>query len=405
MEPDVALGLLVEVHAEIARLHALEAELLVAVASPEPRVAEFLVLDPRPDRHEERLVRIADAVREEVAAALRWSPATAQARIDAARLLHGPLPQTRAALAAGEISPAHVQVLVAAAQRLSTRLDPTDAGRERFRAQCTALETRLLPTARRATVARTRQAGLRTVDRIDAAGQAARRAAARCTRDVYVGQEIDGIAPLIAHLDALTARAVLAAVRSAAADDGPDSRTAGERRADALTALVLGTATDDGHPVRVTADVQVAIPLDQLLSLRDPEAAVGAEVAGLSLLLADPAIACTLRPVITDPDGHVLDAGRRRYALPAALRRLIIARDRTCRFPGCGRSAQLAEIDHARAWTDGGASDAANLGALCTRHHQLKTLAGWQITHSWIDGTCTWRSPAGYRYDHDPPPF
>jgi hypothetical protein len=110
--------------------------------------------------------------------------------------------------------------------------------------------------------------------------------------------------------------------------------------------------------------------------------------------------------VITDPHtGHVLDVGRSRYEIPKALRRLIVARDRTCRFPGCNRSAARGQIDHARPWDDGGHTDAANLGALCVRHHQLKTHAGWDITESRADGSCTWTSPQGRRYDHDPPPF
>lgn len=113
---------------------------------------------------------------------------------------------------------------------------------------------------------------------------------------------------------------------------------------------------------------------------------------------------CTLRPVVTDRDEHVLDVGRRSYTLPATLRRLIVTRDGTCRFPGCGRPANRSQIDHAEAWDDGGASDVANLGALCTRHHQLKTLGGWDIIESRRDGSCTWRSPCGRTYDHDPPP-
>jgi hypothetical protein len=190
-------------------------------------------------------------------------------------------------------------------------------------------------------------------------------------RDVWIGTACDGIAPLIAHLDTITARAVLAAVQATAdispdVDQTTDTRTAGERRADAPATLVLGS----GSPVRVTAEVQVTIPVDQLTGR-----GTGLDLHGLSCLLADPAIACTLRPVLTatSPDGtsgHVLDVGRRSCALPAALRRLVVARDRTCRFPGCGRSASRAQIDHAQP-----------------------------------DGSCTWTSPLGRTCDHDPPPY
>ena len=123
-------------------------------------------------------------------------------------------------------------------------------------------------------------------------------------------------------------------------------------------------------------------------------------------LLADPEVEVTLRRLITDPTtGHLLDYGRATYRIPQALRDFVIARDRTCRFPGCPRRADLCQVDHALAWDDGGTTSPQNLGALCVRHHQLKTLAGWTITDSRPHGSCTWISPDGRRYDHHPPPY
>ncbi|MEI6362054.1 MAG: HNH endonuclease signature motif containing protein, partial [Actinomycetes bacterium] len=118
-------------------------------------------------------------------------------------------------------------------------------------------------------------------------------------------------------------------------------------------------------------------------------------------LIADPRVAVTLRRLVTDPvTGHLLDAGRRAYQAPAALRAFIAARDGTCRFPGCARRADTCQVDHAVAWDDGGRTDLANLGALCTRHHQLKTHAGWDVLASRPDGSCSWRSPGGRPYEH-----
>ncbi|MCX6433281.1 MAG: HNH endonuclease signature motif containing protein, partial [Actinobacteria bacterium] len=93
------------------------------------------------------------------------------------------------------------------------------------------------------------------------------------------------------------------------------------------------------------------------------------------------------------------------YRVPDALRAFIEARDRTCRFPGCHRRAGLAQIDHAIPWDRGGATSRENLGALCTRHHQLKTHAGWAITASTFDGSCRWRSPSGFGYERLAAPF
>ncbi|MHB8796099.1 MAG: HNH endonuclease signature motif containing protein, partial [Candidatus Nanopelagicales bacterium] len=88
---------------------------------------------------------------------------------------------------------------------------------------------------------------------------------------------------------------------------------------------------------------------------------------------------------------------------PDPLRAFITARDGTCRFPGCRRRADRCQVDHATPWDHDGTTSRDNLGALCTRHHQLKTHAGWQITHTAADGTCTWTSPMGRTYHHHPP--
>jgi hypothetical protein len=111
------------------------------------------------------------------------------------------------------------------------------------------------------------------------------------------------------------------------------------------------------------------------------------------------------RPVAVNESGHVLDIGRRRYQITGALRRMIIIRDGACRFPGCNAAATRCQIDHVIPWDEGGASDVGNLGALCTRHHQLKTHGGWELTNSLPDGSCTWRSPQGFNYHHYPEPI
>jgi hypothetical protein len=130
--PDAAITGLLVVERVRSRLLALEAELMVVAASPQPLVASFTVLEPDDDR--ERTIRIADAVREEVGAALRLSGSVAQDRIDAARLLCGPLAATGAALRAGAITPAHAGVVVEAARRLPGRwADPDDPAQEQDR--------------------------------------------------------------------------------------------------------------------------------------------------------------------------------------------------------------------------------------------------------------------------------
>lgn len=414
MDRDAALARVREIEAEHARLHAEQAALLVRIAGSSPIVEELLVHDPRPGRDEERTIRIADAAREEIAAYLRWSPATAHARIDEARLLAGPLSGTAEALRRGEISPRHVAEITECARRLPGRHARTPHEARVFAAGCAALEARVLPVARRGTVAMTRTAARRAVLAIDAAGEARRRREARCTRDVWVTDELDGLSTLVARLGTEQAHAVLAAVRQQAETSRQHvSATAGEARAAALVDLALrrsraGDADAKSGGVQVRLDV--VVPLDALLG-DDGDGHIDLRGAGplpagtLADLLDDPTTVVTLRRLVADPaTGHLLDVGRRSYAIPDRLRELIVMRDRTCRFFGCGRRADSCQIDHAVAWDDGGRTDRDNLGALCTRHHQLKTHGGWAIIASGADGSCTWRSPSGRRYDHHPPP-
>jgi hypothetical protein len=199
---------------------------------------------------------------------------------------------------------------------------------------------------------------------------------------------------------------------AAAATPESGSWTIGEHRAYALTAAVLGRNGAVAAPASV--QLEVVIDLPTLASLADADATGMATVRGVGPvsaeavrdLLAEPDVAVTMRRLVTDPlTGHLLDYGRRTYVVPQALRDFIVARDKVCRFPGCRRRANRCQIDHAIAWDDGGHTSPLNLGALCTRHHQLKTHGGWEIIVSGADGSCAWRSPQGRRYDLDPPPF
>ena len=101
---------------------------------------------------------------------------------------------------------------------------------------------------------------------------------------------------------------------------------------------------------------------------------------------------------ITDPtSGELLDIGRKSYRPSQHLVDFLIARDRTCRFPGCRYPAHRSDIDHVTPWDDGGKTTPENLGSLCRRHHRLKTHGGWKVTSA-SDGSCEWISPNGKHY-------
>ncbi len=100
-------------------------------------------------------------------------------------------------------------------------------------------------------------------------------------------------------------------------------------------------------------------------------------------------------------DGQVLDVGRRTRTIPPALRRALQARDRGCRFPGCGvRHAQGHHIHH---WANGGPTRLDNLALLCRRHHWAVHEEGYGVTRD-ADGTLCFHTPTGRPIPDVPPP-
>ncbi len=85
------------------------------------------------------------------------------------------------------------------------------------------------------------------------------------------------------------------------------------------------------------------------------------------------------------------------YRPSAALQRFLRCRDMTCRFPGCNRPAEFADIDHTIAYPYG-PTHPSNLKCLCRKHHLLNTFwTGWR-DQQWPDGTIVWTSPSGQKY-------
>lgn len=177
--------------------------------------------------------------------------------------------------------------------------------------------------------------------------------------------------------------------------------SADNKRADALTAILskaLASNVDVVRPHRRPVTVNVTIDLPTLLGLAENPGQLsgyGAIPASVARELASDA---TWKRFITDPQtGNLLDYGREKYEPPQALVDFLLARDRTCRFPGCRQPASRSDIDHAQSWETGGETKPENLGLLCRRHHRLKTHGRWSLVSN-VDGSCEWTSPVGKKY-------
>jgi len=78
---------------------------------------------------------------------------------------------------------------------------------------------------------------------------------------------------------------------------------------------------------------------------------------------------CGVIDVVEDERGVPLSIGRKRRTIPGSMKRALLRRDGTCRFPGCNARVFL-EGHHIEHWADGGKTEMANIALLCSWHHR-----------------------------------
>jgi hypothetical protein len=355
-----------------------------------------------------------EAEREDISTALRLAPATAQSRIDIARTLVNNLPNTCSALATGEISSAHATVI---ARETAAAIRDGAPESVIFEIEQSALSFSEFHTPGQvANHLRNKIAKLAPEEFEESTSRAT------ALRRVSCYNETDGMSTVVAILPAADAQIVMNSIeafilrqeqrvhsQSGKAIQGLNDKnllqgsalTKDQKRADALSAICsnfLSEISETVTPQRRPLTVNVTIDLPTLLGLAENPgqlAGYGPIPAAVARELASDS---QWKRFITEPQtGNLLDFGRESYEPPQHLKDFLIARDRTCRFPGCRRSALLSDLDHAESWESGGGTSPENIGALCRRHHRLKTHDGWKI-ESFSDGSCTWISPLGKRF-------
>nr|WP_307873544.1 MULTISPECIES: DUF222 domain-containing protein [unclassified Frankia] len=328
-------------------------------------------------------------VADELAAELGQSPRTMSSRLATAWEIASQLPSALADLTAGMLD--HTRL--AALHQLTLCLT---AG------QRATVEAAMLAGSRLASPPQWRRKIHRLVARLDPDGAAKRRRRAHTERSIGVQSLDDGMACLTAILAAEDAQAIYDRINHIARTDAHtdnrmdgDTRPIDARRADVLTALLLGNRRE-----HVSVELQVIAPVGTLAGLDNNPA----ELVGFGPIPGEVGRALAAdarwRRVLTDPvTGTVLDLGRRRVPTPE-LARLIRHQQTRCLFPGCGMPATQTDLDHTIPHARGGPTALDNLGLLCRHHHQAKHRGGWHL-HQPRQGVFTWTSPTGRTYTTD----
>ena len=191
---------------------------------------------------------------------------------------------------------------------------------------------------------------------------------------------------------------------------GEDRRTAAQRRMDGLTAACQAALDSGAAGSRHGAMPHLSILLEEHSAPGDPEqpgAQDDAQSPARSPARTEHGAMLTARQVLTLAcraeisvirwkDGLPLNVGRRYRTETPALRRALTARDRGCRWPGCGLPASWCTAHHIRPWKHGGATRLPNLVLLCfVHHHYFIHLLDWTLTGT-ADALLRFTHPGGW---------
>jgi hypothetical protein len=407
LPPASRIDYLTALERQTSWLQALMQRAIIAVAGREASQSD----DP--------IYGVDEAEREDISTALRLSPSTAQSKIDIARALTNYLPNTCSALATGEISTAHATAI---AREAASALNKGLPENVIFQLEDKAIAYSEFHTPNQVGALVRNVIAKATPQEFEEIV-----ADAREGRTVTRYNDFDGMSTVVAILPAEGAQIVMNAIdafilrakdrcgrcgenygiatelcsHQLAVDEIDEGRTRDMQRADALVEIAsafLASTLDDVTPHRRPLTVNVTVDLPTLMGLAENPGELAGYGAIPASIAREIAADARWRRFITEPiTGNLLDFGRESYQPPQALKDFLIARDRTCRFPGCRRSAALSDLDHADSWESGGSTSLENLGALCRRHHRLKTHAGWSV-ESFSDGSCMWTSPHGKQF-------
>ena len=160
----------------------------------------------------------------------------------------------------------------------------------------------------------------------------------------------------------------------------PDRRSAGTRRAQALSIIIRQFLDSGTAPTQGGQKPHLLVIIDEQ-SLRDR---TGSATLGYGQQLPIDHVrmlACDSRIIPAVMRGHteLLELGRSTRAFNTATSQALLLRDRGCVFPGCDIPGQWTERHHIHHWADGGHSDYTNGALLCRRHHTLIHQGHWHI--------------------------
>ncbi|HEY3438371.1 MAG TPA: DUF222 domain-containing protein, partial [Actinotalea sp.] len=288
------------------------------------------------------------------------------------------LPRMRAAAITGAVTPEHVDVVArvsVAASPAVQRALTSESG-----------QSELLAMARRQDAGTFARSAMRWAARHDLVAAEHSHQSRRASRFLHVVDTPAGtrLTGLLDEMAGHRLRLALEAVTARPAAD--DDRSAEQRRADALDVLaekVLALPeTSSGAAVRPHVSLHMSDATWAALRAHHVSGGTPATAGDAGrTLVADPVTLddgtpvplsevaralcdCELTRVVVGADGVPLDVGRSQRTYTGAQRRAVLARDRSCGWPGCAAQARWCDVHHIRWWDRDRGSTSVENGVL-----------------------------------------
>jgi hypothetical protein len=199
----------------------------------------------------------------------------------------------------------------------------------------------------------------------------------RDRRYLNVSPTLDNLVRIDGQFDPEAGQTLLTALRSITDPqqlDPTDTRTPGQRRADALTQMCADHLATGKNPISggLRPQVTVTASYETLLGLLD---GTGCETEDCGLLSPETVrkMLCdaSVIPVVLNGESLPLDVGRSTRTIPPQIRIALNLRDKGCVIPGCQSRPRYCDAHHIIHWLFGGDTELENLCLLCARHHTM----------------------------------
>jgi len=318
----------------------------------------------------------------------RATPAEAGAMVRTSRVLRsGALPRVAAALASGDLSARHAQVI-------ATGVEGAPAGAVEL------IEAEAVEVAAEADVRSVSSLMRRFQHALDpeSADAAAMRRWDR--RGLTLAPMLDGTMAIRGTADETSGAVLATAVDTIAPLEPGDARSAAQRRLDGLTEICRRFLADPdaarrgggGRPHLIVTIDQAGLPGDDAArggAPREDADHAGGGSPGGTLGWVGPITAGTAQRIGCDatytivgigPGGEVVEAGTTHRYFRIAQRRAMVARDGDrCVWPWCDRPVAWSDGHHLVPVAAGGPTTVANGALPCEGHHVMCHEGGWRL--------------------------